>query len=234
MKCIAIDDSANALELIKIHISKTPFLILKGLFQSAPKSLDIIHEGNIDLIFIDIQMPDITGLEFIKGLAVKPLVVLTTAYSEFALKGYEVNAIDYLLKPISYEKFLNAANKAYQHYTLLSGNKSVQKIDKEFKFVVFKSGNTLHNINIKEILFLESKGNYIVLYFANGTALTTLMTMEKALEKLKKGNFLRCHRSFIIALDHISTLSTDELTIGSHVVPIGKNYRQIVKSSLIS
>ncbi len=225
MNCIAIDDSANALELIKIHISKTPFLKLMGTYQAAPEALEVINRGQVDLIFIDIQMPDISGMEFVRSLGTQPLVVFTTAYSEYAVEGYEVNAIDYLLKPISFERFLKAANKAFEHYKVNQTNDGLKPVGKPAKHVFFKSGHELMKLNVSDIAYVESKSNYIKVHLITGSSIMSLMTMQEAMEKLMGHSFFRCHRSFIISLDHLTSIASHEVKIGSVTVPVGKRYR---------
>ena len=226
MNCIVIDDSANALELMKIHISKVPYLNLVGAYQSALEALEAINSNKIDLIFTDIDMPSISGMQFVKTIKTDVLIIFTTAFSEYALEGYEVNAIDYLLKPISFEKFLSASNKALEiHKRLKPVQETSESTLAEDKHVLFKSANEFHRLLMDDILFLESKGNYIKTQLINGEELMSLMTMKEALDKLKEGRFFRCHRGFIISLDHIGKISSHEVDIEGHKIPVGKSYR---------
>jgi len=225
MNCIVIDDSANALELMKIHISKVPYLNLVGAYQSALEALEAINSNKIDLIFTDIDMPSISGMQFVKTIKTDVLIIFTTAFSEYALEGYEVNAIDYLLKPISFEKFLSASNKAQEIHKRRKPGHGTAGSTPGDKYVMFKSAKEFHRLLMDDILFLESKGNYIKAQLINGEELMSLMTMKEALDKLKEGRFFRCHRGFIISLNHIGKISSHEVDIKGHKIPIGKSYR---------
>ncbi len=232
MKCIAIDDSANALELIKIHIDNTPFLELIETFQSAPAALKVLSSENIDLVFIDIEMPEISGLQFVRTLKSKPLIVFTTAYPNYAIEGFEVNAVDYLLKPISFEKFLGAANKAYELFRLKYGNPSVEVVNTKPDYLVFKSGNDLHRVNPEELTYLESKGNYIQLTLTKKNSIMSLMTMNEVMTKLAGLKFCRTHRGFIVNLEHISKVTHHEVHLGKHIVPLSKTYKSDLVKAL--
>ena len=226
MNCIAIDDSSNALELMKIHIEKIPFLNLLGLFQSAVDAIEIINSNEVDLVFIDIKMPGISGIQFVKSLERQPQIIFTTAYSEYALEGFEANAVDYLLKPITFERFLKAVNKAAVFYNL--SNQIVKKSNflkiKE-KYVFFKSGTEIHRLPIEEITYLESQGNYVKVHMLNNTTIMSLMTMSEALAKLNDDIFFQCHRSYIVSLHQIDVISSYRVKIGNSTIPIGKKYR---------
>ena len=225
MNCIVIDDSANALELMKIHVAKVPFLNLAGAYQSALEALDILNSTKIDLIFTDINMPEISGMEFVKSIKQDSLIIFTTAYSEFALEGYEVNAIDYLLKPISFEKFLKVANKAYEYHKQRQGDEKTTEPVPQDRHVILKSATDFHRLHQDNIVFLESQGNYMKIQLEDGTHIMSLLTMKEALEKLSDGRFFRCHRGFIISLEHISKISVSEVTLTGIKIPIGKSYR---------
>jgi len=226
MNCIAIDDSSNALELMMIHIEKIPFLNLKGLFHSAIDAIEVINTNTIDLVFIDIQMPEITGIQLVKSLERQPLIIITTAYSEYALEGFEVNAVDYLLKPINFERFFKAVNKAAILYRLnnqMNTGYDAPKIKQEHVFI--KSGNEICRILIKEITYIKSEGNYIRINMVNNTSVLSLMNMREALEQFRSDMFFRCHRSYIISLHHLKVISSFQMKIHNTVIPIGKNYR---------
>ena len=226
MNCIIIDDSANALELMKAHISKISFLNLIGSFQSVLQSLETINQEKIDLIFSDINMPSISGIQFAKNVNRNALIIFTTAYPEYALQGYEVNAIDYLLKPISFEKFLVAVNKAFEYHRLKNDRLNTKNEFSVNDFVIFKSPDGLHRVSMTNILYLESKGNYVLIRLDNGEGFRSLMNMKEAMEKLRDGNFYRCHRGFIVSLDHIDRITVSDLHLKEHKIPIGKSYRQ--------
>lgn len=232
MNCIAIDDSENALELIKIHIEKIPFLTLVGVYKSALEAVPAINSSTIDLIFLDIEMPDIGGLQFTRTLDQLPPVIFTTAYKEYAIEGYEVNAVDYLLKPVSFERFFQAANKAYDQHRLKKGSGPAEAQPPRLKHVLFKTGTETRRVALDNIAFLESKGNYMKIQLLDGTNFMSLMTMSEALSKLESHPFQRCHRSYIIALRHIAIIRTHEVQIGSETIPVGVSYRDALKKKL--
>lgn len=214
-RCIAIDDEPIALDIIKAHASKVPFLDLKRTFVNAFEALTFLKTEPIDLIFLDINMPDLTGLDFAQVVGNKSLVVFTTVYPEYALQGFELSAMDYLLKPIAFGRFMQAANKAYER---LSGD------SKKSPFVFVKDGYDWVRINLDELQYVESEDNYLTFQETGKKALTR-MTISEAIELLPTDQFMRVHKSYIVALDRIEKIERHQLTIGKVLVPLSENYR---------
>lgn len=226
MNCIAIDDSANALELIRIHCSKIPFLELRGVYSSALAAVEILKEESIDLIFLDVEMPDVTGIQFVRSLEEKPLVILTTAYPNYALEGFEINAIDYLLKPIGFERFLKAANRAYKQYSLATSPAIDISSSAPNSYILFKGTHETLRIPEHDITIIESQGNYVKVFLRESKSFMSLMTMTEVQKKLDETKFFRCHRSFIIALDHVQSYNNYQVKINDRVIPLAKGYRK--------
>ncbi|QKZ11766.1 LytR/AlgR family response regulator transcription factor [Spirosoma sp. KUDC1026] len=215
LRCVAIDDEPIALEVIKSHASKVPFLELKKTFVNAIEALTYLKTEPIDLIFLDINMPDLTGLDFAQVVGTKSLVIFTTAYPEYALQGFELSALDYLLKPIAFGRFMQAANKAYER---LSGD------SKKSPYVFVKDGYDWVRINLDELQYVESEGNYLTFQETGKKALTR-MTISEAAEMLPNDQFMRVHKSYIVALNRIEKIERHQLTIGKVQVPLSGSYR---------
>lgn len=226
MKAVAVDDEPIALEIIEALAIKVPFLNLQASFVNAFDAIKYLNQNPVDLIFLDIKMPDISGFELLKSLENQPLVIFTTAYTEHAVKSYELDAVDYLLKPFSSERFIKACNKAAE--TLEFRNKdSIQKPD----FLFVKSGFEQVKIFFADILFIESSGNYMVFVFQNDKILSRL-TMKEVLQLLPEKDFIRVHRSFIISKKQISKVERHQLHIGKNIVPIGSMFSGEVMNCL--
>ena len=227
LKCVSLDDEPMALEIINDYINMTPFLELEGSFYDPLEALGFVQNNPVDLLFIDINMPTFTGIQFIKSLKYQPLCIFTTAYSDYAIEGYALNVIDYLLKPIGFERFVSAANKALKQYQLenQSPSQPVASSGSE-EFIRVKSGTKIYQIKLKEILFIEGSGNYLTIHTTT-QKIMTLGSMGEMLDQLSEDEFVRIHRSYIIALKHISIAEAHQLTIGKTVIPISKTYRQV-------
>jgi len=226
LNCIAIDDEPMALDIVKDYINKIPFLELSNSYRDSLKALNYLQHNDIDLIFLDINMPDLTGIQFLKSLVRKPMVIFTTAYSKYAVESYDYNAVDYLLKPIEFDRFLKAANKALEQY-LQTNNRELntEKDSEEKKSIMVKSGTEIHNIKIIDIKYIESAGNYVTFFLANKKYMS-LKSMNKLLSELPSKIFYRAHKSYIINLNHISKIERHQVTIGKTKIPIGKIYRE--------
>jgi len=220
LRCIAIDDEPIALDVIKAHASKVPFIELRQTFVNAIEALAFLRSESIDLIFLDINMPDLTGLDFAQVVGDKSLVIFTTAYLEYALQGFELSALDYLLKPIAFGRFVQAANKAYER--LSDGGKNGVPMRSPFVFV--KDGYNWVRINLDELQYVESDGNYLT-FQETGNKTLTRMTIGEAVEMLPMEQFMRVHKSYIIALGHIEKIERHQLTIGKMQVPLSGSYR---------
>lgn len=215
LKAIAIDDEPMALEVIKAHAKKVSFLDLQETFVSAMEALDFLKKNPTDLVFLDINMPDITGLDFSQLLPKNTAVIFTTAYSQYAVDAFNINALDYLLKPIDFSRFMKSCQKAYENFS-----EEAPKIP----YLFVKDGYDLVRISIDELLFVESEGNYLTFKEADKKTLTR-MTMTEAIEMLPKSDFFRVHKSYIINLNHVKKIERHQVWVGKEVVPIAANYR---------
>ncbi len=225
MNCIAVDDEPLALNLIEDFTKKIPFLNHVKSCKNAFEAIDVIQKEQIDLVFLDINMPDISGIELIKNIENKPLVIFTTAYSEYAVQGFELSAVDYLVKPFLFERFFKAVNKAYELYNLK--NKKVvlgaeNKTDEEYIFV--KADYSSIKVCLKDILYLEGLKDYVKIHTKERKILT-LITMKKIEERLPSSNFIRVHRSFIVAIDKIESIQRNRIIINEKWIPIGNSYK---------
>lgn len=218
MKAIAIDDEPVALEVVKAHASKVPFLALKAEFTDAFNALEYLQKNPIDLIFLDIRMPDISGIDFYNSLSKKPLLIFTTAYSDHALTSYELDAVDYLLKPFSRARFLKACNKAYELY-------SVRHATAVTDYLYVKTGYEQVKILLEDILYVEATGNYVT-YVLKETDILSRSTFTEAVNQLPADRFARVHRSYVVAINKIDKYERHQLTLNNRKVPIGEAYRQ--------
>ena len=221
INCLLIDDEPLALQLLEDHVRKIPYLKLAGRFEEPLQALPLLESQQVDLLFLDIKMPDISGIDFFRSLAHKPEVIFTTAYSEFAIDGFELKAIDYLLKPVSFEKFIAACNRV-KEYTELKNNKGVAKRDYFFINVSHK----LHKLFYDDILYLEGYKDYTKVYLKTATSPLLILHNLKYFEDLFDENeFSRIHRSYIVPIRKINTVSRKSVTIGNQTLPVSDNYR---------
>lgn len=229
MKCIIIDDEPLALELLEDFISKVPFLELVGSCSSGFEATSILQEQKIDLIFTDIEMPDFSGIDFIKSLDNKPLFIFTTAYSHYAVEGFNLNAIDYLVKPIPFHRFLKAATRAQNLLKLKieeSETSSVVADQKESpQFIFVKSEYENLKINLSDIKYIESLKDYIKIHTHKEKPILTLSSLKNFEKKLGTLNFIRVHKSYIVSLKHIYSVQRNRIIIDDNWIPIGLNYR---------
>lgn len=218
MKAIAIDDEPLALEVIRSHAAKVPFLALEEVFTDAFVGLDYLQKHPVDLLFLDIKMPDISGIEFYNTLRHKPMVIFTTAYSEHAVTGFDLDAVDYLLKPFSLARFLKACTKANEiHQFRASGKPS--------DHIFIKTGYEQVKVMFEDIFYLESEGNYISFITKNGKLLTR-MTFAEVESLLPHGEFIRIHRSFIVAKNQVAKIERGQVIIKGVAIPVGESYAQ--------
>ena len=224
MRAIAIDDEPLALEVVKSHASKVPFLELSAAFTDAFKALEYLQREKVDLIFLDIKMPDISGIDFFSSLSKKPLVIFTTAYSEHAVTSFELDAVDYLLKPFSLTRFIKSCNKANE---LFSFRNSAEPTD----FVFVKDGYDQLKINYDDILFLEAAGNYVT-FILKEKKILTRSTFQEALNLLPEEQFVRIHRSYIVAVAKIDKIERHQVTIQKHFLPVSGAYREDLIAAL--
>jgi two-component system LytT family response regulator len=222
---IAIDDEPVALEIIKSLSQKIPFLNLQATFINAFEAKHYLDKQQVDLLFLDIKMPDISGIKFYQQLSQNPLVIFTTAYSEHAVKSYELEAIDYLLKPFSFERFQKACEKAKSKFEM-------QVNTRQFTPFFIKSGYERIRLDPQEIIYAESTGNYIT-FTLPYKKIQTRLTMAETLALLPQPGFFRVHRSFIVAKDKITRIEKQMLHLGKHLVPIGNMYSEGVVEMMI-
>ncbi|GAA4465442.1 LytTR family DNA-binding domain-containing protein [Nibrella saemangeumensis] len=219
MKAIAIDDEPIALEIIKAHAAKVPFLELKAEFTDAFKALEYLQKESVDLLFLDIKMPDISGIEFFNSLNKKPLLIFTTAYSEHALTSYDMDAVDYLLKPFSLTRFLKACNKAYELFTTRSAAEVTDHL-------YVKTGYEQQKVFVDDILYLEATGNYVTFALKDGSDVQSRSTFAEAINLLPSEKFVRVHRSYVVAISKIDKMERHQVTVSNRRIPISEAYRQ--------
>lgn len=236
MRCIAIDDEPLALRQVSGYIAKIPFLELVATFRSAVSAQEWLKENETDLIFVDINMPDMTGVEFVQSLDAKAMVIFTTAYAEYAIEGFKLSAIDYLLKPFSLNDITRASEKALSLYELLQlqeqqNSENQQEDDpvegSEEGVLSVHADRKTHLVKISNIVYLESAGEYVRLHLADGTKLVTLFRLKNMEGELQSSQFMRVHRSYIINLHHISGYTKGKVFLSNDdYVPIGENYKE--------
>ena len=209
------------MQLLEDFVKKTPYLKLAGKFEEPLQALPLIESQQIDLLFLDIKMPDISGIEFFKSLTTKPEVIFTTAYSEFAIDGFELKAMDYLLKPVSFEKFITACNRV-KEYLDFKNNKEIKSRDYFFINVSHK----LHKLFYDDILYLEGYKDYTKVYLSSAASPLLILHNLKYFEDLLNQNqFIRIHRSYIVSIRKVNTVSRKSVTIQTNSLPVSDNYR---------
>ncbi|MBD2722780.1 LytR/AlgR family response regulator transcription factor [Hymenobacter armeniacus] len=229
MKAIAIDDEPIALDVVRALAAKVPFLELRACFTDAFQALEYLQREAVDVLFVDINMPDISGLEFVSSLAERPLIIFTTAYSEHAVTGFELDAVDYLLKPFSLARFLKACNKAQALLQLRAAPPAAPAPG----YFFLKTGPEQVKVRFDEILYLEAAGNYVT-FVLTGRRLLTRLTIQEALDLLPAERFTRVHRSFVVANDKVDKVERHQLGIGKVAVPVGASYQLLVQPRLLA
>lgn len=228
---IIIDDEPIAQDILEAYIKKIPELKLIAKCDNAIEANSFLRENNVDLMFLDIQMPEISGLNFLKTLANPPMTIFVTAYTEFALDGYDLSVLDYLLKPISFERFMKATQKALDRYEL--ENKNVKKARKEEDSSIFiKDGYEQIKVYFNDILYCEGLKDYVQVFLSNGKNITTLSTMKNMESLLPKDEFIRTHRSYIVNRMKIERIQGNTFSINDKLIPIGKSYIEEVKKKV--
>ena len=228
MNCIAIDDEPKALEVIERYCQKSDLVDLKATFREPVKAIEYLNREKIDLIFLDINMPDINGMQLMQTLAAKPMVIFTTAYSNYAVESYNLNAIDYLLKPITFERFLAAVNKAANLLSMQHKQPAKEDIGGT---VFIKSGPHTYQVKVDEILYLEKDGNYITVHLKDRNILIR-ENMGDIFDLVPASDFLRVHKSYVVAIKHITMIEVHQLIINGEKIPIGSTYRDLLRSRL--
>ena len=236
ISCLIVDDEPMALNLVENYVLKTPFLYLVQKCNSGLEALSYLNEEKVDLIFLDIQMPDLTGLQLAKVLPKSTRIIFTTAFDQYAIEGFKVEALDYLLKPFDYSEFLTAANKAREWFELIHSQEKATPKNTEFLFV--KSEYKQIKINLKDVLYFEGLKDYIKIWLVNNPKpILTLMSLKTLEEELPASQFMRVHRSFIVSLDNIDTIERSQILINNQRITVSDQYKQqfldfITKNSL--
>lgn len=218
MKAIAVDDEPIALQIIQSHAAKVPFVELKASFTDAFKAMEYLQKESIDLIFLDIKMPDISGIDFYQSLNKKPLLIFTTAYSEHAVTSFEMDAVDYLLKPFSLARFVKACNKAFELYNFRYAGPAPDHF-------YLKTGYEQVKVFFDDILYLEAAGNYVTFVMKDRNILSRI-TFSEAVNLLPAQRFVRIHRSYVVATDKIDKIERHQVTIRKTTIPVSEAYSQ--------
>jgi two-component system LytT family response regulator len=229
IKCVIIDDEPLAMEGLARYVREVDFMELAGACENPLELLPLIDRQIVDLVFLDIQMPKMNGIEFLKILQKPPMVIITTAYPSYALEGFQLNVLDYLLKPITFERFFKAAAKARDYHKLLTGDPS--KLAEDYFFV--KCGNKYEKICFEDILYVEGMQNYVTIYTVKGKYLT-ILSLKSLEEKLAGAAFIRVHKSFIAAINKIDGIEGGELFISGSRIPISRNHREQVMDRVLN
>ena len=231
INCIIIDDEPLARKGLKEYVQDIDFLELAGEFDTPLKATELLMTQPIQLMLLDIQMPKITGLDFLKSLGNPPLTILTTAYPEYALQGYELNVVDYLLKPFSFERFLKAIMKAKGFIETAQKTQSVN-VPEEAGYFFIKTDSRLVKVSHDDVLFVEALQNYVAVYTKEKKYITYL-TIKSVEEQLPRQRFIKVHKSFLVAADKVETIEGNEIKIGTHRIPISRNTKEEVLDKIL-
>ena len=223
MTCIAIDDEPKALEVIERYCQKIGLVTLMATFREPLKAIEFLNREKVDLIFLDINMPDISGMQLLQTLSPRPLIIFTTAYSQYAVESYELNALDYLLKPVTFERFLMAINKA----AAVLSSKNTTGPDEDAA-VFIKSGPQTYRVKVSGILYLEKNGNYITVHRKDGNILIR-ENMGDIFDLVPAADFIRVHKSYVVGIRHISMIEVHQLIVNGEKIPIGSTYRDSLR-----
>jgi len=224
MNCIAVDDEPLALDVIEAHVKRHPELNLIARCNNAAEASEVLKTRKVDLMFLDIKMPEISGLSFVKSLENKPLFMFTTAYPDYAVEGFELDAIDYLVKPIPYDRFAKGVDKAKEYYSI-KHNADVAETDLENEYIFVKANQKLIKVAYNDIYYVEAFADYVKI-FLEDKKIVTLQTMKNMEKKLPSDMFSRVHRSFIVNRNLVDSFSTSICEVNSVKIPIGKNYKE--------
>ena len=229
IRCLVVDDEPLALHILEDYISKMPFLELVKVTTNPIEALQLVQQGNIDLVFLDVQMPELTGIQFLRIANGKSKVILTTAYSQYALEGYELDVIDYLLKPIAFDRFFKSVQKAQ---TIIQPSakpeikvEAVAQNDFLSDFIFVKTEHKIQKVYLNDILFIEGLKDYISI-FTPGERIITLQNMKKMEDALPEKHFIRVHKSYIVSINKIDSIERSRIFIGDKIIPVGDTYRE--------
>jgi DNA-binding LytR/AlgR family response regulator len=231
IRCLIIDDEPIARKGIAEYISEIDFLELKGQGENAAVANTLLSKGNIDLLFLDIQMPKVTGIEFLKTLKHPPMVIFTTAYSQYALEGYELDILDYLVKPVSFERFLKACNKAKDFYTLTHSIENPSLKTEDYFFI--RCNDRFEKILYEELLYTEAMENYVVFYTATEKYISYL-TLKAVESYLPANKFIKVHKSFIVSIPKIESINSDNIIIKGKSIPVSRTLKDEVLNNIVT
>jgi len=225
--CIAVDDEPMALDVIERYCTKSGLVELKAVFREPVKAIEYLNREKIDVVFLDINMPDLSGMQLVQTLSPRPMIIFTTAYSHYAVESYNLNAIDYLLKPITFDRFLAAVNKAMMTLSTKVG----MATNIEDATIFIKSGPQTYQVKISDILYFEKDGNYITIHLKDRNILIR-ENMGDVFDLVPASDFIRVHKSFVVALRHITMIEVHQLTVNNETIPIGSTYRESLRARL--
>jgi len=228
INCAIIDDEPLAAGLLESYVAKTPYLDLQGSYNSAILAMKDLRNNPVQLLFLDIQMPELSGIEFAKILPKDTKIIFTTAFPQYAIEGYKVNALDYLLKPISYEDFLRSTDKALEWFCVAQK----QDVYRQDRFMFVKSDYKLFRVSLDDILYIEGLKDYVRIHLKNGEKIMSLMSMKKLEDYLPRPEFLRTHRSFIVRMSEVRTIDRFRIVFGDTFIPVSDNYKDDVQKYL--
>ena len=228
LKCIIVDDEPRAIDVLKEYTEQLSSLNLLATFRNSVEAFDFVKQNQVDVVFLDINMPNLSGIQFIKSLTRKPAIVLTTAYSEYAIESYQLDVLDYLLKPIEFDRFIKCVNRLFDKLNPLNTENKVpietpKSTSKEYIFV--KNGTKIERIELNDILYLEGSGNYVIYHTVNGKIMT-LSTMGDSLETLPNHDFIRIHRSYIINWNKVKSVENNHVHIGDVKLSISISHKK--------
>jgi len=235
INCVIIDDEPLAREGMSNYVHEVDFLNLVVTCENPVELAKILDKYPVDLLFLDIQMPKMNGLDFLKIVQKPPMVIVTTAFPSYALEGFQLNVLDYLLKPITFDRFFKSVNKAKDYFNLTtkSAYPELQKTDTASDYFFIKCGSKYEKIQFADILYAEGMQNYVTIHTKKGKYMT-LLYLKNLEENLDKQSFIRVHKSFVVAIDKIESIEGNEISIESHRIPISRNYREQVIQQVVS
>lgn len=229
IRCLAVDDEPLALELLEDNISKVPFLQLVAACDNVVDAMKVMQKETIDLIFLDIQMPGLTGLQFIESMTEKPMIILITAYKKYALEGFNLDVMDYLVKPVSLDRFIKACNKANQFYELKSHQKNSKSTSANPDYFFVNADYSLVKINFADIIYVEGLKDYLKVHLKSASRpIVTRMPMKTIEEELPADQFIRIHKSYIVSVSFITSIRKSSVFVDSLELPLGDTYRDAV------
>lgn len=229
IRCLAVDDEPLALELLEDNISKLPYLQLVGSCSNALEAMKLMQEQPVDLLFLDIQMPGLTGLQFIQSMTQKPMVILITAYEKFALQGFNLDVLDYLVKPVSLERFVKACNKAWELHQLRNQQKTANAAQPEYFFV--NVDYSLVKVVFADITWIEGLKDYVKIHLkSTSKPIITRISMKSLEDQLPASQFIRVHKSYVVSKSHITAIRKNSVFIGDMELPVSEYYRDAISA----